>query len=132
MATISLYASKINNMPGLINDVKKSVTNYKSELTNLKNKSLQVNSSICNIDDVIGTISTSTQTQEDKIEALENFHDNCEQFITDTVKIDEDVADVVNQNKDDFYSKYTYLKPDSEKSGWEKFCDGCKKSWSMV
>ena len=127
MATVSLYASKINNMPGLINDVKNSVSSFKSELTNLKNKSLQVNSSICNLDDVISSISTSTRTQEDKIEALENFHDNCEQFITDAVKIDGDVADAINQNKDDFYDKYYYLKPECEKSGWEKFCDGCKK-----
>lgn len=127
MATISLYASKINNMPVLIKDVKKSVTNYKSELTNLKNKSYNVNKSICDLDGVISTISTSTQTQEDKIEALETFHNNCEQFITDTVKIDSDVADIVNQNKEDFYNKYYYLKPECEKSGWEKFCDGCKK-----
>ncbi|MEE0061345.1 MAG: polymorphic toxin-type HINT domain-containing protein [Acutalibacteraceae bacterium] len=127
MATISLYASKINNMPGLINEVKKSVTNYKSELTNLRNKSLQVNKSICDLDDVISTISTSTQTQEDKIEALDNFHDNCDQFITVVMKIDDNVADVVNKNKEDFYNKYYYLKPECEKSGWEKFCDGCKK-----
>lgn len=127
MATISLYETKINNMPGLINDVKKSVTNYKSELSTLKKKSLNVNRSICDFDDVISAISTSTQTQEDKIEALEIFHDNCEQFITDTVKIDDDVAEIVSQRKDDFYSKYSYLKPDREKNGWEKFCDGCKK-----
>ena len=32
----------------------------------------------------------------------------------------------MDQNKDDFYDKYDYLKPDCEKSGWEKFCDACK------
>ena len=127
MATISLYASKINNMPGLIKDVKKSVKDYKSELSNLRNKSLQVNKSICDLDEVISSISTSTKTQEEKIESLEIFQNNSEQFITDTVKIDSDVADIVNQNKDDFYNKYYYLKPECEKSGWEKFCDGCKK-----
>ncbi|MDD5934978.1 MAG: hypothetical protein PUC65_05325 [Clostridiales bacterium] len=41
-------------------------------------------------------------------------------------QIDENVADVINESKDDFYDEYYYLKPDSEKSGWEKFCDGCK------
>ena len=139
MATISLYKNKINDMPRLIDEVKKSVTNYKSELSNLKNKALEVNKSICDLDEVISVISTSTKTQEDKIEALETFHSNCDQFITDTVKIDSDVADVVNQNKDDFYCKYSYLKPDSEKSGWEKFCDGlkkagewCKEHWKSI
>ena len=127
MATISLYASKINNMPELIKDVKKSVTDYKSELSNLRNKSFKVNKSICDLDEVISAISTSTQTQEEKISSLETFQNNSEQFITDTVKIDGDVADIVNQNKNDFYNKYYYLKPECEKSGWEKFCDGCKK-----
>lgn len=116
MATISLHKNKINNMPRHIDEVKKTVTNYKFELSNLKNKALGVNKSICDFDEIINTISTSTQTQEDKIEALETFHSNCDQFITDTVKIDSDVVDIVNQNKDDFHSKYSYLKPDSEKS----------------
>lgn len=139
MATIALYAGKINNMPGLIKDVKSTVTEFKSELSNLKKKSLQVNKGICNIDDVISTISTSTQIQEQKASALESFQKNCEQFIADTARIDSDVADIVNQNKDDFYNKYNYLKPDCEKSGWEKFCAGCKKvgewckeNWELI
>lgn len=139
MATISLYKSKINNMPGLIKDVKKSVTDFKSELANLKNKSLQVNKSICNLDDVISNISTSTQTQEQKVATLESFQKNCERFITDAARIDSNVADIVNQNKDDFYNKYNYLKPECEKSGWEKFCDGvkavgewCKENWESI
>ena len=36
MATIALYANKINQMPGLIQDVKKSVVDYQSELSALK------------------------------------------------------------------------------------------------
>ncbi len=38
------------------------------------------------------------------------------------------MADLVRQRKDDFYEKYSYLKPECEKSGWEKFCDGCQKA----
>ncbi len=126
MATIALYASKINTMPGLIQDVKKSVTDYQSELSALKKKSLQINKSVCNLDDIISSISTSTQTQEQEITSLENLSNNIEQFTSDVNRIDMDVADVINQRKDDFYNEYNYLKPDSEKNGWEKFCDACK------
>ncbi len=126
MATIALYASKINNMPGLIQDVKKSVVDYQSELSALKKKSLQINKSVCNLDDIISSISTSTQTQEQEITSLENLSNNIEQFTSDVNRIDMDVADVINQRKDDFYNEYNYLKPDSEKNGWEKFCDACK------
>ncbi len=52
MATIALYANKLNQMPGLVKDVKKAVTDYTSELFSIRKKSLQVNKSICNLDDV--------------------------------------------------------------------------------
>jgi len=48
MATITLYAGKINQMPGLINEVKKSVVDYKSELSALRKKTLNINRSVCN------------------------------------------------------------------------------------
>jgi len=41
MATITLYAGKINQMPGLINEVKKSVVDYKSELSALRKKTFE-------------------------------------------------------------------------------------------
>ena len=41
MATIALYAGRINQMPGLINDLNKSVTDYKSELAALKSEGFE-------------------------------------------------------------------------------------------
>ncbi|OPX42923.1 hypothetical protein CLHUN_32470 [Ruminiclostridium hungatei] len=126
MATIALYANKINQMPGLIKDVKKSVTDYKSELSALKTKSLTINKSVCNLDDIISSIQTSSQTQEQKITSLDTFNNSSEEFISDAVRIDSDAADIIKKRKDDFYDKYNYLKPECEKSGWEKFCGACK------
>jgi len=63
MATITLYAGKINQMPGLINEVKKSVVDYKSELSALRKKTLNINRSVCNLDEVISSIQASSQTQ---------------------------------------------------------------------
>ncbi len=42
-------------------------------------------------------MSASTKTQEKKVEASESFHDDCEQFIINTVKTDRAVTDAVNQ-----------------------------------
>lgn len=127
MATIELYASKVNSMPSLIKDVKSSVSSLKSEILNMKTKTMWVDSSICDLDEVVNTVVAATKVQEDKVAALEVFEKNSEQFIEDTARIDADVAELVDQRKDDFYDKYYYLKPECEKSGWEKFCDGCKK-----
>lgn len=40
MATIALYAGKMNQVPGLVDGIRKSVTDYKAELSALRKKSL--------------------------------------------------------------------------------------------
>ena len=139
MATIALYESKINNMPSLIKEVKNSVGNLKSELTSFQSKCSKINRNICDLDDVISSISSSTQTQEQKEASLESFSKSIETFADEVDKIDSNVADMINESKDDFYDKYYYLKPEGEKNGWEKFCDGCdsfvdwcKDNWEYI
>ena len=127
MSTITLYASKINHMPSLINDAKKAVKEYKSDLKSLNSKVLTIDNSICNVDDVISSIKSSTQTQGDKIDALDKLKKDVNEFVSEVVRIDGDAAEAINKSKDDFYNKYEYLTPECEKSGWEKFKDGCKK-----
>lgn len=127
MATISINAGKINQMPELVKGAQKAVNSLKTELTTLRTKTLSVSQSICNLEDVISSISATVKTQESKGEVLGDFQEKNADFIEDTVRTDGDVADKVNQRKDDFYEKYSYLKPDCEKSKWEKFCEGCKK-----
>lgn len=86
----------------------------------LKSKVLKIDSSICNVDDVINSVKSSTQTQGDKIDALDNLKKDVNEFVADVVRIDGDAADAINQSKNDFYDKYEYLKPDIEKTGWKK------------
>jgi hypothetical protein len=114
MATIKLYASKINQMSGLIKDVKKSVIDYKSELSSLRSKTITIDKSVCDLEDIISQIQASTKIQDLKLESLETFSKNVEQFVTDVVKIDSDVADLINQRKEEFYNKYNYLKAVTE------------------
>ena len=127
MSTITLYASKINQMPSLINDAKKAVKEYKSDLKSLKSKVLTIDGSVCNVDEIISSIKSSSQTQEDKIEALDKLKEDVNEFVSDVVRIDGDAADAINKSKDDFYDEYYYLKPECEKSVWEHIKDGCKK-----
>ena len=129
MATISIYAGKTGLMPDMIKGAKNAVKNLKEEFSTLKNKAMSVSASICDLNDVINSISATVKTQEDKAEALESFREKSEEFIDDAVRIDDDVADKVNQNKDDFYDKYTHLKPECEKTFWEKVKEKAKKTW---
>ena len=143
MATIALYADKINQMPGLVQNVKQSVQNYKAELAALKSKVLKINQSICSTDDVISSIQASSQTQEEKITSLEAFQQKSEEFIENTARVDREVAEVIRQRKDDFYEQYNYLKPKSEKNWFENTVDDvgkwykkagewCKEHWKLL
>lgn len=139
MATIALYAGKVNQMPGLIRDVKASVAEYKAALFALKIKTLTVNRSVCDMDDVISSIQSSTQMQERKESSLDAISLESEAFVFNAVCIDLGVADTVRQRKEDFYRQYAYLKPECEKNGWEKFKDGlkktgewCREHWKLI
>ena len=81
-------------------------------------------SSVC--DNVVSSISSSSQTQEQQIAGLEATQKQVNAFIDLTINRDNSAADAVSKAKDDFYKEYSYLKPECEKSGWEKFCDGLK------
>jgi len=139
MATITLYANKINQMPTLISNIKQSVVDYKAELAALSTKTLSINQNVCNLDDVINSIQASTQTQEERIASLDTFQASMEDFIVDVVRIDGEVSELIKQRKDEFYSRHSYLKPDIEKNGWDNFVDGlssaadwCKDNWKAI
>ncbi len=126
-------------MPILINDAKKAVKEYKDDLNSLKLKLFTIDSSVCNVDDVISSIKASSQTQEDKIETLNTLNKDMEEFISDIVRIDSEVANTINKSKDDFYDEYEYLKPGCEKSWLEKAkewidsaCEWCKDLWNKI
>ena len=126
MATITLFANKINDLPELVRNARSSVDIFKEDLSSLITSALKVDGDVCSLEDTISSLRSSTDTQEDKIDALENIADDIEDFIDEVVSVDEDAADAITQSKDDFYDEYPYLKPDCEKSGWEQFLDDLK------
>ena len=136
MATIALYAGKMNHMSSLLGEVIKSVDDYSSELFSLKSKALNIRKSVCDLDDVIRMIQASTEIQEKKIESLENLNQKTEEFTAEVVRIDEEVAVVIDQSKENFYNKYNYLKPDAEKNFLEMCFDNaaewCAEHWQEI
>ena len=124
-------------MSNYIEQAKNAVSDFCVDLSALKSKILGINSSVC--DNVVSSISSSSQTQEQQIAGLEATQKQVNAFIDLTINRDNSAADAVSKAKDDFYKEYSYLKPECEKSGWEKFCDGlkkvgdwCKEHWKEI
>ncbi len=127
MATITLYAGKVNQMAGLLDNAKNSVNEYVHKMGSLKWNLLMVDGSVCNVDDVVDTVKASTQTQVDVMESLETLKESIQEYVADVVAIDRSAAEAINRSKEEFYDAHRSLRPECEKNHWEKFKDGCKK-----
>ena len=136
MATITLYADRINQIPSTIRSLKTNVEAYRGNVDDLRISVVAIDSSICNLDEVIRSLRASSDTQEEKAAALETIAGDTETFIGAVTEIDEEAAEAITSSKEDFYDDYYYLKPDSEKTDWEVWrdnaCEWCRDHWKEI
>lgn len=139
MATITLYKDKINGVGSLLDDIIKSSNNLNTQLGTLKNTLQGVDSSTCNLQDTVDSISSSSKSEGDKVEDLKRLNSKLTEFIEMTTKRDASAKSEIERAKEDFYTKYSYLKPECEKSRMEKVvdamkkaCEWCKEHWKLI
>lgn len=139
MATITLYKDKLNSVSSLINTMVSSVNNLDMQLGALKSTLQGVNSSTYNLDSAVENIRSSSQTEQEKADDLNKLSKEVDNFITVTVKRDQAAKEEINKAKEDFYTKYSYLKPECEKDFIEKVvdtvesaADWCCDHWEVI
>ncbi|MGN0470853.1 MAG: hypothetical protein ACI4GV_08065 [Acutalibacteraceae bacterium] len=64
MATLTLYKDKVNAIGGLIDNLIKSSGTIDVQLVTLKNTLQSVNSSTCNLQDTVDSISLSSKSKK--------------------------------------------------------------------
>lgn len=128
MATITLYKNKVNGVGSLLDDIIKSSNNLNAQLGTLKNTLQGVNSSSCNLQDTVDSISSSSRSESEKVEDLKKLNSKLTSFIETTSNRDALAKFEIEKAKQDFYTKYSYLKPDSEKSIKERIAEAIVKS----
>lgn len=132
MSIIILYKDRLNGINTYINDVTNSCDSLSTQLNSLKSILQGVSSNSCNLQDTVNNISSSTKTEKDKIKDLKKLNKKIGEFISVTVKKDNSVKEQIEKTKKEFYTKYSYLKPECEKNGLEKVCDGLKSAVSWL
>ena len=139
MATITLFKDKINGVGSLLDDIIKSSNNLNAQLGTLKNTLQGVDSSTCNLQDTVDSISSSSKSEKDKVEDLKRLNGRLTEFIEMTTRRDASAKSEIERAKKDFYTKYSYLKPECEKSRMEKIvdamkkaCEWCKEHWKLL
>ena len=129
MATLTLYKDKLNGVSSAINSMVKSSKDVDTQLGVLKNTLQGVNNGNYDLSSAVSNISSSSKTENEKVEDLKKLDNSVSEFITTAVSRDEAAADAINKEKEDFYSEFSYLKPDCEKNPWEKIKSGVAKTW---
>ncbi len=139
MATITLYKDKVNGVGSLLDDIIKSVNNIDVQLSTLENTLQGVSSSTCDLNDTVESIRSSSKSEQDKVEDLKKLNSKLTEFIETASDRDKSAKDEINKQKEEFYTKYSFLKPECEKSFKEKLCDTvesacewCKEHWKLI
>ncbi|MBR1853308.1 MAG: Hint domain-containing protein [Lachnospiraceae bacterium] len=139
MATIALYASYMEQMSGMFQNVRNSLKDYKEELFRLDQKLSGTSVEAADMTAVIDSIRASTRLQERKMEFLNQVEANTESYVEEVEQIDGEVAELINGGKQNFYKDYDYLKPGSECGDWEKIKrdfqkaeDWCREHWKDI
>jgi hypothetical protein len=139
MATITLYKDKLNGVGGFINGILKNSNNLDTQLTTLKSTLQGVDSSTYNLEDAVESIRSSSKSEKDKVSDLKKLNKEISNFINTVTNRDNSARDEINKKKDDFYTKYNYLKPECEKDALEKIVDSletvadwCAKHWKLI
>ena len=89
--------------------------------------------------DAVDSISSSSKSEKSKIEDLKRLNNKLSEFIETAARKDSAAESEIKKSKEDFYTKYSYLKPECEKSPIEHICDGvqsaadwCKEHWKFI
>ena len=142
MATIALYKDKINRVGFQLEGVINSSDKLSSQLNVLKNTLQGVDSSTCDLQDAVESITSSTKSESDKVEDVRRLNTMLSEFINTAVERDDSARSEIVREKNEFYKKYSYLKPDCEKkkknlaqklvAAVKKVCNWCEEHWKEI
>ena len=99
-----------------------TTSNLSEELGRLKSV-VDAASAAGNISTAIDCTQKAKKREEEKVEAISKAYDKLGEFVHDIGRIDLLVAVAVDISKDNFYKKYSFLKPENEKEWYEKLAD---------
>lgn len=132
MAIISLSKTSIDVMADLVDGASLAVDGFCDQLISLGQMTALVNEEVYDLSVVRAEIQASTEIQVDKSSAIISFGVSIDVYASDVIRIDEDVEDLINERKEEFYEEYEYLKPDCEREWYEVFADWCSDVMEFI
>lgn len=138
MSTITLSGNTLSGRLGVgsyyglgssFKSARTSTADLSKQLGTLRNKIDTVNTSAS----VDGSQAANAKTREEnKSSALTCGYSKMDLLVSNVGTVDNKTATEVEKLKKDFYKKYDYLKPNDEKSWWDRLKDGAGKLWNGI
>ena len=136
MATIELTTSRVNLMSDKYLTLKGYISAFKTSNETMKTSTFLFDDCICNAETIRNNIQITVDKQETELTSIDGLIEETDEFFDLVLSKDEEVANEIENRKDDFYEEYDYLKPDCEKSSWENFWEGtaewCAEHWDII
>lgn len=132
MSTISLYQGKFSQMSGMLSNTSTTINCIKTSFDVFKSRALSIDSKVCQMDNTINMINKTYENLNDFDSLLNDLDKQLGEFEEQVIKIDNSAGELIKSKKNDFYDKYSYLKPDCEKNFWQKAGDKLKKVFNWI
>ena len=117
--TIKLHKSEFDGIAGVLDKLCASFGNYQATIKELKKTAGGVESTTCDLEEVIQDLADSDESKEEKVKKAKELNKKIQNFVNSAVKHESDAAAEIKRKKEDFYKKYEYLRPNCEKS-WRR------------
>ena len=131
------------NMAGFVSGVDDVISSFKT----VKKKINELSGGLGNLQEAAANIDARIRQEEETKKAAETVAKKANDFLDLAIRVDKQVASTVRKNRDEFYEKYSWLKPvvevEEEKNwlqkGWDWVCgaagtvvEGAKKVWNWT
>ncbi len=119
---ISEYQS---NLSSFLSDAERVISSFKT----VESATYDLNGGVGTLQDTVGELSARIQREEAKLEAAVETRRKSNDFVDLAVRVDAQVAVLVNKNKDEFYRVHPWLRPPTDVSAEAPFY---ARAWSWL
>ena len=128
------------NMVGYVSDAESMISSFKA----VSAATCNLNGGVGNLRDALNNVEERIRKEEQKLQNTKSVLKKTDDFLALAIRVDKEVAVLVNKNKDEFYRVNPWLRPvDRSESLWDRFCnwvgdkakafvDGLKKAWEWI
>lgn len=114
LVAISVYEADMITTSNRIDDMISAFTAVKKAANNL-------NGGTNGVEDALNSLQCRINYEQNKRNSLDTILKETSNFLSDAIKLDKQVAEMIKDSKEEFYKVNPWAKPTSDREGWDWF-----------